>query len=59
MRDDAGEVITAYVYRIAMTGAKANPSMGSAADLFNAIIAMLLVLGSNAIARRVSSTSLY
>ena len=55
----AGEVITAYVYRIAMTGAKANPSMGSAADLFNAIIAMLLVLGSNAIARRVSSTSLY
>lgn len=55
----AGEVLSAYVYRIAMTGAKANPAAGAAADLFNAIIAMLLVLGSNAIARRVSSTSLY
>ena len=55
----AGEVLSAYVYRIAMTGAKANPAAGAAADLFNAVIAMLLVLGSNAIARRVSSTSLY
>jgi len=28
-------------------------------DLFNAIIAMVLVLGANAISRRVSSTSLF
>lgn len=55
----AGEVLSAYVYRIAMSGSKANSAAGAAADLFNAVIAMLLVLGSNAIARRVSSTSLY
>lgn len=34
-------------------------SIAASADLFNAIIAMLLVVGSNMIARRVSSTSLY
>ena len=34
-------------------------SMASSADLFNAIIAMLLVIGSNMIARKVSDTSLY
>ena len=53
-----GEVVTSYVYRISM-GQSSSPSLGAAADLFNAIIAMLLVLGSNQIARRVSSTSLY
>ena len=55
----AGEVVSSYVYRMAMTGTNAKPALGSAADFFNSIIAMLLVLGSNAIARRVSSTSLY
>ena len=55
----AGQVISSYVYITAMTGANAQPAAGAAADLFNSIIAMLLVLGSNAIARRVSSTSLY
>ena len=33
--------------------------MGVVADLFNSIIAMVLVLGANAISRRVSSTSLF
>ena len=55
----AGQVISSYVYITAMTGSNAQPAAGAAADLFNSIIAMLLVLGSNAIARRVSSTSLY
>lgn len=54
-----GEVVSSYVYRICLTGANAKPAAGSAADFFNSIIAMLLVLGSNQIARRVSSTSLY
>lgn len=55
-----GEVLTAYVYKISFGGGgKINKAYGSAADLFNSIIAMLLVLGSNQIARRVSSTSLY
>ena len=34
-------------------------SIAASADLFNAVIAMLLVVGSNMIARKVSSTSLY
>ena len=33
--------------------------VGIVMDLFNAIIAMMLVLGANAISRRVSSTSLF
>ncbi|MBD5390465.1 sugar ABC transporter permease, partial [bacterium] len=33
--------------------------VGIVADLFNSIIAMCLVLGANAISRRVSSTSLF
>jgi putative aldouronate transport system permease protein len=33
--------------------------IGIVADLFNSIIAMFLVLGSNAISRRVSNTSLF
>lgn len=54
-----GDVITSFVYRQAVGQGGSLKSMGSAADLFNAIIAMLLVIGSNQIARRVSSTSLY
>ncbi len=53
------QVISSYIYQIAMSGANRNQMKGSAADLFNALIAMLLVIGSNQIARRVSSTSLY
>lgn len=33
--------------------------VGIVADLFNSILAMVLVLGANAISRRVSSTSLF
>lgn len=32
---------------------------GIVADLFNSILAMVLVLGANAISRRVSTTSLF
>lgn len=53
-----GEVITSFVARISL-GQSGDRPLGAAADLFNAVIAMLLVLGSNQIAKRVSSTSLY
>ena len=33
--------------------------LGIVADLFNALIAMCLVLGANAISRRVSDTALF
>lgn len=51
------DIISTYVYRLGLTGA--NKSAASAADFFNSVIAMFLVIGSNQIARRVSSTSLY
>ena len=34
-------------------------AVAASADLFNAVIAMLLVVGSNMISRKVSDTSLY
>ena len=60
---ETADVISTYVYR--MTGKDVDykgtvlPMAGIVMDLFNSIIAMILVLGANAISRRVSSTSLF
>jgi putative aldouronate transport system permease protein len=59
---ETGDIISTLVYR--MSGqdnsvSDAIAQIGIVADLFNAIIAMCLVLGANAISRRVSSTSLF
>ncbi|MCR5112901.1 MAG: ABC transporter permease subunit [Acholeplasmatales bacterium] len=61
---ETGDIISTLVYRMSGrdTSAEAGeaiPQIGIVADLFNAIIAMCLVLGANAISRRVSSTSLF
>ncbi len=60
---ETGDIISTLVYRMsgqdAATAGDAIPQIGIVADLFNAIIAMCLVLGANAISRRVSSTSLF
>ncbi len=64
---ETADVISTFVMRIGgmATGSggadlgNIGKTIASAADLFNSIIAMLLVIGSNTIARRVSSTSLY
>lgn len=54
---ETADVISTYVYRKQTV---ANDfSVGTAADLFNSIIAMFLVLGANAISRKVSDTSLF
>ena len=62
---ETSEVISTFVYRcsgkdpnfpITTPGAQ---QIGVVADLFNSLIAMCLVLGANAISRRVSSTSLF
>ncbi len=56
------DVISTYVYRMSGRSTAAVtvvPQVGIAMDLFNALIAMALVLGANAISRRVSSTSLF
>ncbi len=64
---ETSEVISTFVYRcsgraenstITISGGAAQ-NLGVVADLFNSLIAMCLVLGANAISRRVSSTSLF
>lgn len=60
---ETADVISTLVYRMSgksgAEGVIAIPQIGIVADLFNAVIAMCLVLGANAISRRVSSTSLF
>lgn len=61
---ETSDIIATYVMRasgMAADGTKSllAQSIAASADLFNAVIAMLLVVGSNMIARKVSSTSLY
>ncbi len=60
---ETGDIISTLVYRMSgrdsATAGDAIPQIGIVADLFNGIIAMCLVLGANAISRRVSSTSLF
>ncbi len=60
---ETADVLSTYVYRMsgksAAVGITPVAQVGIVMDLFNAIIAMMLVLGANAISRRVSSTSLF
>lgn len=51
------DVISSFVYRIGMESGK--QSIGSAADMFNALIGFALVIGANYISRQVSETSLW
>lgn len=62
---ETADIVSTYVMRnTGMSDGATSTSaikyaMSSAADLFNALIAMLLVIGSNMVARQVSDTSLY
>lgn len=64
---ETADVVSAFVYRMSRAtsdsadtgGGDIVPQIGIVADLFNALLAMCLVLGANAISRRVSSTSLF
>jgi putative aldouronate transport system permease protein len=61
---ETADVVSSFVYRMSGRGGSDGGSapiqqIGVVADLFNAIIAMFLVLGANAISRRVSNTSLF
>jgi putative aldouronate transport system permease protein len=62
---ETGDVISTMVYRMSgrLEGMGSQVQVitqeGVVADLFNSLIAMVLVLGANAISRRVSSTSLF
>lgn len=60
---ETADVISSFVYRYSgRTGIAtytSMPQMGVIADLLNSVIAMCLVLGANAISRRVSDTTLF
>lgn len=64
---ETSEVISTFVYFLTGKGGDGTcplpddiaQQVGVVADLFNSLIAMCLVLGANAISRRVSSTSLF
>jgi putative aldouronate transport system permease protein len=57
---ETGQLISTYVYYMSsMGGGTMSQSEGAAADMFNSLLAMILVIGSNKISRRVSDTSLY
>jgi len=60
---ETGDIISTLVYRMSgqdsASAGDAIAQIGIVADLFNAVIAMCLVLGANSISRRVSSTSLF
>ena len=58
---ETADVVSTLIYRWKSdaTAGPAFTSMGVVADLFNSLIAMVLVLGSNAISRRVSDTALF
>lgn len=54
------EVISTYVLSLGgLTDGASQVNLAAAADVFNSLIAMFLVLGANFISRRVSDTSLY
>ena len=62
---ETADIVATYVMRYGgmqsgdtITGILSN-AVAASADLFNAVIAMLLVVGSNMISRKVSDTSLY
>jgi len=65
---ETADVLQTFIYRMGMggmgTGAAAsantvNPSIATAAGLFNSLVAMVLVIGANYISRKISETSLF
>jgi putative aldouronate transport system permease protein len=53
------QTVSTYVINVIMGQANMNQGVGAAADMFNSLLSMLLVLGSNKISRKVSATSLF
>ncbi len=53
------ETVSTYVINKIMGQAGMNQGIGAAADMFNSLLSMLLVIGSNKISRKVSTTSLF
>ncbi len=56
---ETSETVSTYVINTFMGQANANQGMGAAADRFNSLLSMVLVIGANRVSKRVSSASLY
>lgn len=56
---ETADVVSTYIARKRASGTDVDVSVGIGADLMNSLIAMALVLGANAISRKVSDTSLF
>ena len=52
------DVVSTFANRYGMTG-QGQPGLAAAAEMMNNVIGMLLVIGSNTIARKATNTSLY
>lgn len=53
------EVVDTYVYKIGLASAGANPSYAAAIGLFQSVIGFFLVVGVNAVSRRLTESSLW
>ncbi|GAU75747.1 sugar ABC transporter permease [Fusibacter sp. 3D3] len=56
---ETADVLETFIYRLGMGETAVNPSIATAAGLFNSLVAMVLVLGANYISRKISETSLF
>jgi putative aldouronate transport system permease protein len=54
---ETADVISTYIYRVGVQSAKYD--LAAAAGLFNAVVALVLVLGANAISRRITRTGVF
>ena len=54
---ETADVISSFVYRMGVENG--NTSLGTASGIFNAVLGFVLVIGANAIGRKVSNTSLW
>ncbi len=56
---ETADVLETFVYRLGLGDDAVNPSIATAAGLFNSLVAMFLVLAANYISRKISETSLF
>lgn len=56
---DSSEIIATFIYNIGLSSAVPDVSLATAIGLFNSVINLILVLGVNAITKRISNTSLF
>ena len=54
---ETGDVISTYIYRLGLQGARYD--LAAAAGIFNAVVALVLVLVANKISRKITRTGVF